>query len=148
MYEIIKRVIASGQYDLTAMLTKIDTIWIQGNLTDGQHDELIELARGGADTSQSVDLLSKIADLDARVRALEAKDVETIDPDNPDDPNVDVAAIPEFVEGKWYYKDDTIKFKDAVYICIAPEGQACVWSPDAYPTFWQLVTSAEPEPAM
>lgn len=142
MYEIIKRVIASGQYDLTAMLTKIDTIWIQGNLTDGQHDELIELARGGADTSQSVDLLVKIADLDARVRALEAKE-NVVDPDQPDDPAVDVTVIPEYQDGKWYYKDDTVKFNGKVYICTAPEGQTCVWSPDAYPAFWQEVTSEE-----
>lgn len=147
MYEIIKRVIASGQYDLTDMISKIDSIWIQGKLTNEQHDELIDLARGEADAIQSVDIMQKIADLDARVRALEAKDAETIDPGNPDDSNVDEAVIPEFAEGKWYYKHDAVKFNGSVYICIAPEGQACVWSPEAYPTFWQLVTFAEPEPA-
>lgn len=34
MYEIIKSVIQSGRYELTDMLTKIDTLWVQGSLTD------------------------------------------------------------------------------------------------------------------
>lgn len=39
-----------------------------------------------------------------------------------------------------YYKDDKMTFTDGnKYICIAPEGVACVWSPVEYPTYWQLV---------
>ena len=34
MYEIVKNVIESGQYELTDMLKKIDTIWFQGTLDD------------------------------------------------------------------------------------------------------------------
>lgn len=140
MYEIIKRVIASGQYDLSAMLTKIDSIWIQGNLTDEQHDELIELARGGADAIQSVDLLTKIADLDARVRALEAKDTVIVDPEEPDTPLVDVDNIGPFVPGTWYRNGDTIKDEDGrVFVCLAGQGgnpDPVVWSPKDYPAGW------------
>ena len=37
MYSIIKNVIASRRYELGDMLGKIDTIWVQGDLTDEQH---------------------------------------------------------------------------------------------------------------
>jgi hypothetical protein len=34
MYDIIKNVITSGSYELTDILKKIDTIWLQGTLTE------------------------------------------------------------------------------------------------------------------
>lgn len=33
MYEIVKNVINAKNYELTDMLTKIDTLWVQGSLT-------------------------------------------------------------------------------------------------------------------
>lgn len=45
MYDIIKNVITSGSYELTDILKKIDTIWLQGTLTEEQRTELIDLAR-------------------------------------------------------------------------------------------------------
>ncbi|WP_290155188.1 carbohydrate-binding protein [uncultured Dubosiella sp.] len=145
MYEIIKRVIASGKYDLTAMLTKIDTIWIQGDLTDEQRGELIESARTGAQPQQSVDVIQKLTDLEKRVRVLEEKDTIVVDPDQPDDPSVDINAIPEYEAGKWYYAGDTVKHKGKVYTCTAPEGQVCVWSPEDYPAYWEVVEAAAEE---
>lgn len=145
MYEIIKRVIASGKYDLTAMLTKIDTIWIQGDLTDDQRGELIESARIGAQPQQSVDVIQKLNDLEKRIRALEEKDTIVVNPDQPDDPSVDVDVIPEYEAGKWYYAGDVVKHKGKVYTCTAPEGQACVWSPEDYPAYWKEVEAAAEE---
>ena len=40
MYDIIKTVISSGRYELSDMLKKIDTIWLQGSLTGSQKSEL------------------------------------------------------------------------------------------------------------
>ena len=48
MYDIIKTVISSGRYELSDMLGKIDTIWLQGGLTEEQRTELVELARQNA----------------------------------------------------------------------------------------------------
>ncbi len=45
MYEIIKAVIESGRYELSDMLTKIDTLWIQDDIADDQKTELVALAR-------------------------------------------------------------------------------------------------------
>ena len=53
MYDIIKNVITSGSYELTDILKKIDTIWLQGALTEAQRTELIELARANADPENS-----------------------------------------------------------------------------------------------
>ncbi len=133
MYEIIKNVIQAGSFDLPSILKKIDTFWVKGQLTDEQRDELIELARGGAQFDQSVDILAKMANLDARVRALEENNAIVVNP------SVDVNTIQEYEAGKWYYKDDVVKFKDKVYTCTAPEGQVCVWSPEDYPNYWVVI---------
>ena len=34
MYEIVKNVVTSGDFKLAEMQTKIDTLWVQGDLTD------------------------------------------------------------------------------------------------------------------
>lgn len=129
MYEIIKSVIKSGRYELTDMLTKIDTLWVQGSLTDDQRAELVSIAREGADTTQAVNVLEKLSDLDRRVKALESASAES-------EPKEE---YPEYVAGKWYYKDDKITHSGKRYICIAPDGVVCVWSPEEYPAYWQEV---------
>lgn len=80
MYQIIKDVINSGRYELNDILKKIDTIWVQGDLTDDEKAELVELARTNADPAQTYAPLreqidqafAQIKALDARVKALEA----------------------------------------------------------------------------
>ena len=52
MYEIIKNVIQSGRYELTGMLTKIDTLWAQGSLSDNERTELIDIARSGVERTR------------------------------------------------------------------------------------------------
>ena len=49
MYQIIKNVIERGGYDLSAILTKIDTLWVNDSLTNEQRTELIGLARSNGD---------------------------------------------------------------------------------------------------
>ena len=45
MYEIVKNVITSGDFKLADMQTKIDTLWVQGDLTDEQRTELLALMK-------------------------------------------------------------------------------------------------------
>ena len=130
MYEIIKSVIQSGRYELTDMLKKVDTLWVQGDLSDDERTELTDLARSGADPSRGVDVLTKLSDLDKRVVALERAGATDPEPD---------VEYPEYVAGKWYYEDDKITHNGQKYVCIAPDGVVCVWSPDEYPAYWQLV---------
>ena len=53
MYEIFKNVIESKRYSLDDMLKKIDTLWVQGDITEEQRKELVTLAQTNADPSQS-----------------------------------------------------------------------------------------------
>lgn len=130
MYEIIKNVIQSGRYELTDILAKIDTLWVQSSLSDNERTELMNLARSGADPTQGVDVLAKLSDLDKRLKVLE--NAGTTDPEPGEE-------YPEYIPGKWYYKDDKCTYKGSKYICTAPAEVVCVWSPEEYPTYWQLV---------
>lgn len=123
MYQIIKNVISRGGYDLKSVLGKIDTLWVQQRFTDEQHTELVALARQGATAEKSIDLVAKITELEARIRVLEGQ--------------TSAEDYQEYIAGKWYYAGDTCFFGGANYICVAPEGTACVWSPADYPAYWQ-----------
>jgi hypothetical protein len=127
VYQIIKNVIERGDYDLTAILKKIDTLWASEKLTDIQYNELLDLARGGASVNNS-EIVTKLNDLEARVRALEEKGGTT-----------KTDEYPEYVAGKWYYRDDKCAFEGGNYKCIAPVGIVCVWSPVEYPAYWEAV---------
>lgn len=53
MYEIFKNVINSKEYSLEDILKKIDTKWVQSELTDEQRDKLITLAQTNANPEHS-----------------------------------------------------------------------------------------------
>lgn len=79
MYQIIHDVITSKRYELNDILTKIDTIWLQGDIDDAQKDELVELAQENADSENSYaplqdqinDLYNQLKAMGARIDALE-----------------------------------------------------------------------------
>lgn len=129
MYDIIKRVIESGNYQLPKVLEKIDVSWAEGSITDDQRRELTDLAQKGADPAKDADLLAKITDLERRVRALEGNQTDGA-----------TEAYPPYVEGKWYYAGDGCSENGKNYVCCAPEGVVCVWSPTNYPAYWKEVT--------
>lgn len=126
MYSIIKNVISRGGYDLTSVLRKVDTLWAEGQISDDERAELTELARSGADVRGSIDVVSKLLDLEKRVAALE-------------DGGDTSEEYPEFVVGKSYYNGDAVSFEGASYVCTAPDGAVCVWSPKDYPAYWEAV---------
>lgn len=130
MYQIIKNVINRGGYNLSAVLSKIDTVWAEGKITDEQRAELIATARNQASSEADVDIMFKLTELEQRIRALETGE------------STDGSAeeYPAFVVGKWYYKGDKCSFDGINYTCIAPEGTACVWSPADYPAYWESIT--------
>ena len=123
MFEIIRDVIKRRSYNLTGLLAKIDTIWVQGGLTDEEKTTLVQEAQANAELAGSVDILEKIEELDARVRALEGAGGD----------------IAEYTPGTWYYSGDKVSFGDKNYVCIAPGGQVCTWSPAEYPAYWQEI---------
>ena len=160
MYEIIKNVIDSGRFELVDILKKIDTIWLQSDISDEQKDELVELAREKANPENSFASLQEqidniaaklsnveqqqdtnVADIKAIKDKLSENDIEI--PDVEPEPGEE---YPEYKQPTGshdsYHKDDKITFEGKKYICIAPDGVACVWSPTDYPAYWQLVEEA------
>ena len=140
MYTITKNVIESGNYELSDMLKKLDTLWVQGSITDAEREELMALAREKANVQNSMDVIAKLEELDKRVKALEdaeknsdtsesEEETETVKPTEP--------TYPEYTVGKWYYAGDKVSFDGKVYECIAPEGVVCVWSPAEYAAYWE-----------
>ena len=139
MYKITKNVIEMGGFNLTDILRKIDSLWIKGSITDDERADLYNMARFKAKVKDSVDMVAVIADLEARIVALEAK-LEGAEDVAPEDIEESVS-YEEFIVGKWYYTGNRITFEGKNYVCIAPEGTVCVWSPTDYPSYWEEVTN-------
>ena len=160
MYDIIKTVIESGQFELTDILKKIDVQWISGKITEEERNELIQLAQEKANVLNSVDVIAKLAEMEKRMIAAEKEIIalksQKETPEEPDATEPDTGepeeeikpeTYPEYVAGKWYYGGDKASFEGENYTCIAPEGQVCTWNPVEYPPYWKKDgEEAEPEP--
>ena len=138
MYDVTKNVIASGRYELADMLRKIDALWLQGDLSDDQRNELVQMAREDADPSASwASVQDQIEALAKQLEALSARvaDLEGGEPPAPDE-------WPEYIQPTGahdaYHKGDQVTYKGKRYRCIAPDGVAVVWAPDVYPDYWQV----------
>lgn len=152
MYEIIKQVILSGDYELSDMLNKIKKNCVRGDITDEQETELIALAREKATPENSyaglpsqVDELRELLDETIGTVAILKQDVDAIkkalEEGGTDIPEPD--KYPEYKQPTGahdaYYKGDGITWKGEKYDCIAPDGVAVVWNPDEYPAYWKKV---------
>ena len=128
MYEIMLRAIHSGGYVMSEMLRRIDVMYAGGRLTEDQHIELIRLAREKVNPADHIDVLEKLKELEQRIRTLEQNGGEDAG---------ETSASP-YVPGKWYYAGDLVLYEEQEYICTAPDGMVCVWSPTEYPAYWTL----------
>lgn len=144
-YEDLRAQISSGDFKLQAMLDKLTRLYIEDMLTEEEYDDLMQLARDNANPDKEIeentDIIKqlmlrvteseqKLKDLEARVEKLEYPEAE------PEEP---VVTYEPYDPHKWYYKDMTCSFEGKNYICIAPEGVVCTWSPTGYPSYWKLV---------
>lgn len=134
MKNVIKKVIESKNYELSDMLKKIDTLWVQGSITEDVKNELSAMARSNASMQNSIDVLSKLEEFNKRLAALE-EEVKALKGDETVTETEEAA--PQFETGKWYYVGDKVSFEGNTYICTAPENVACVWSPKDYPSYWE-----------
>lgn len=130
MFDVTKTVIETRRYKLSEMLRKIDTIWMQGDITDDERQSLAQMAKQDPDANAELDLAKMIEELDKRVTALEAGESSG---------GPESAEYPEYVAGKWYYNGDKMSYNGKRYTCTAPSGVVCVWSPDEYPPYWKEV---------
>ena len=154
MYEIIKNVINTGDYELKDFLEKINIMYIEGEITKEQKDELDNLARKNANPENSYAPLQEQIDnlyseLDALKSTVEAnaqgmsalkEAVEelsgtVIEPEYPP-----VEEYPEYKQPTGahdaYKVGDKITFEGNKYTCILDN---CVWSPTEYPSAWQEI---------
>lgn len=149
MYSIFKNVIRSGNYELSDILNKIDTKWLENALTGDERVELMRLAREKAIAENSYanadkrfeDIYRQLETLrnsnemlTKRIVALEGGSV---------DPEVPVDDYPEYIQPTGahdaYFNGAKVTYNAQKYVCIAPEGVAVVWNPDVMPSYWQLV---------
>ncbi len=140
MYEIVKNVINAKNYELTDVLTKIDTLWVQGRLTEEQRTELTALARQNADPAASYaplqEQINALADrLDALIARVDALETDDTQPEEPAEEWLEYVQPTGAHDA--YHNGDKVTWNGQHYTCIAPEGTACVWNPDTYPAYWQ-----------
>ena len=139
MYQIIKDVIKSGRYELADILRKIDTLWVQGDLTDDQRGELVELARDNADPAASyAPLQEQIEQTFAAIKALEER-VAKLEAGETPEPAPEPEEWPEWVQPTGahdaYSTGDKVTFNGKHYTSLI-DGN--VWSPDTYPAGWEV----------
>ena len=149
MYDVIKNVILNENFDLSWIILNIKKNCTRGDITDDQEEELIVLAQEHANPQNSyaplqqqiekafsqIDSLSKTIDkLDKRVRAIESGS-----PQKQEEPPVE-DEYPEYVQPTGahdaYNTGDKITFNGKKYTC---KMNGCVWSPDVYPSAWELI---------
>ena len=87
MYEIIKNVISAGGYKLAEIQHKVKKLYILGDLTEEQADELLAMAAAGVSTdAERPEVLEMLQSLAARIDAhgkrLSALEGDT-DPETP-----------------------------------------------------------------
>lgn len=143
MYDIILSVIQSKRYELTDMLKKIDTIRIQGDITDDQKTELVTAARENAQPEntyaplqEQVDnLAAQVANIDTRLKVLEGAE----DPGSGEQEEWPPYVQPTGAHDA-YNTGDKVTHNGKRYIC---QMDGCVWAPDVYPNAWELVEEEE-----
>lgn len=144
-YEDLRAQISSGDFKLQAMLDKLTRLYIEDMLTEEEYDDLMQLARDNANPDKDVEentdivkqLMFHVTMSEEKLKELESRIAKLEDPEaEPEEP---VITYEEYDPHKWYYNDMTCSFEGKNYICIAPEGVVCTWSPAGYPSYWKLV---------
>lgn len=155
VFEQLKNYINSGLYDLNGILDKINVLWLAGRLTDEEQKALIELARNNANPENSYAPLQKQIDLlfenqkefsnqlkeiaEELNTLIGGGEVEPVPEPEPEPSEEYLEYVNPTGAHDAYYKDNKITYNGKKYICIAPDGVACVWSPDVYPQYWKEV---------
>lgn len=144
-YEDLRAQISSGDFKLQAMLDKLTRLYIEDMLTEEEYDDLMQLARDNANPDKDIEdntdivkqLMLRVTESEQKLKDLEARIAKLEDPGS--EPEEPVVTYEPYDPHKWYYKDMTCSFEGKNYICIAPEGVVCTWSPAGYPSYWKLV---------
>ena len=145
MYEIIKSVIESKDYELKDILYKINKMWIESAITEDEKTELDNLARENAKAENSYaplqeqieNIYNELDNIKTEINLL--KNQEEVE-----EPTETVDEYPEYVAPSGahdaYNIGDKITYNGKKYICKLDN---CVWNPDTYPQGWEEVVESE-----
>lgn len=75
VYEIYTNVISTGEYRLSDMEERIETVYAQGKITAEERARLLILAADSARDSMQIDIAGKLAELESRIAVLESAGV-------------------------------------------------------------------------
>lgn len=147
MYEVIRNVIRSKDFELKDILNKINTVWIRGDITEEQMTELTELARNNARAENSyAPLQEQIDNAISRIDKLEERIAKLENAGETEEPT-ELTPEEEYPEYKQpagahdaYKTGDKITYNGKKYIC---KMDGCVWNPDTYPAGWEEVVENE-----
>ena len=147
MFDIIKNVILSKDYELRDILYKINKMWIEAQISEEEKTELDELARENAVAENSYasleeqveNIYSEIDSIKSRLNALENTEESPEEPTEPEE-------YPEYIQPSGahdaYKVGDKITYNSKKYIC---KLDGCVWSPEEYPQGWEVVEETTDE---
>ena len=146
MFEIIRNVILSKDFELRDILYKINKMWIESAITEEEKTELDELARENAVVENSYaslkeqveNIYSELDSIKSRLASLESteegSETEPTEPTEPDE-------YPPYKQPTGahdcYNTGAKITFKGEKYTCLI---DGCVWSPEEYPAGWKKET--------
>ena len=75
MKDFIESIIATGNYVLSEMEERIQKMYVMGKLTEEDMTYLLNLAANSADDSLQIDIVAKLAELEARIAKIESAGV-------------------------------------------------------------------------
>ena len=142
MYEIIKSVIQSKDYELRDMLYKINKMYIESAITEAQKTELDELARINAVAENSYatakeqieNIYKEIESIKADIKELKKENNQEITSTEPEN-EYPLYKQPQGSHDA-YKVAEKVTYNSKKYICKLDN---CVWSPEEYPQGWELV---------
>lgn len=143
MYDLIRRTIEAGDYDLQGIVFQINQAWLENAINTLDREQLLEMARENANPENSyAPVEQRMTQVEMALRDLEAR-VTALEEDSGggegggDDPEP-TEEWPEFVQPTGahnaYNTGDKVTYNGRHYIC---QMDGCVWAPDVYPSAWQ-----------
>lgn len=75
VYEIYKNVINNGDFVLSSVEEKIETVYAQDKITAEERTELLDLASNMAKPEKQIDIVAKLAELEQRIAVIEGSGV-------------------------------------------------------------------------
>lgn len=75
VFELYKSVISTGNYVVSDMEERIETVYAAGKITSEERAQLLTLAYDNARDAAQIDIFAKVAELESRIAVLESKGI-------------------------------------------------------------------------